>query len=55
MGNDMLIAGTPDDCIAGIRRAIAETGCETILVSTGGEPSAEMMTMFTREVTPAFA
>lgn len=55
MGNDMLIAGTPDDCIAGIQRAIAETGCDQILVSTGGEPSVEMMQMFSREVMPAFA
>jgi probable F420-dependent oxidoreductase len=54
MGNDMLIAGTPDDCIAGIRRSIDETGCEHLLLYSGGPPTQEMMDMFSREVMPAF-
>jgi alkanesulfonate monooxygenase SsuD/methylene tetrahydromethanopterin reductase-like flavin-dependent oxidoreductase (luciferase family) len=53
MGNDMLIAGTPEDCIAGIRRAIDDTGCEHLLIYSGGPPTPEMMEMFSREVMPA--
>jgi probable F420-dependent oxidoreductase len=55
LGTDMLIAGTPDDCIAGLQRAVEETVCEHILVSTGGPPSFEVMQLFSREVMPAFA
>ena len=55
MGSDMLIAGTPDDCIAGLQRAIAETGCDHVLIYPGGVPSIEMMELFSREVLPAFA
>lgn len=54
MGNDMLIAGSPDDVIAGVRRAIDETGCEQLVVCAGGEPSEKMLELFSREVMPAF-
>jgi probable F420-dependent oxidoreductase len=54
LGSDMLIAGTPDDVIAGLRRAIDETQCDHVLVSTGGMPSEEFIEMFGREVMPAF-
>jgi probable F420-dependent oxidoreductase len=55
LGNDMLIAGTPDDCITGLRRAVEETACEHILLYTGGAPSVESMELLSREVMPAFA
>jgi alkanesulfonate monooxygenase SsuD/methylene tetrahydromethanopterin reductase-like flavin-dependent oxidoreductase (luciferase family) len=54
-GTDTFIAGTPDDCSAGLRRAIDETGCDHVLVYTGGPPSLEAMEMFSREVMSAFA
>jgi probable F420-dependent oxidoreductase len=52
LGTDMLIAGTPDDVVAGLERAIAETACEHVLVYTGGMPSAEFVEVFGREVLP---
>jgi alkanesulfonate monooxygenase SsuD/methylene tetrahydromethanopterin reductase-like flavin-dependent oxidoreductase (luciferase family) len=54
MGSDVLIAGTPDDCIAGLERAITETGCDHVLIYPGGVPSIEMMELFSREVLPSF-
>jgi probable F420-dependent oxidoreductase len=53
LGNDMLIAGTPDDVVAGLRRAVDETGCEHLLVYTGGTPSDELFDMFRTDVMPA--
>jgi alkanesulfonate monooxygenase SsuD/methylene tetrahydromethanopterin reductase-like flavin-dependent oxidoreductase (luciferase family) len=55
LGTDTFIAGSPDDCTAGLRRAIDETGCDHVLVYTGGPPSLEAMEMFSREVMSAFA
>lgn len=54
MGNDMFVAGTPDDVIAGIRRSVDETLCDEVLVYTGGMPSEEFLRMFASEVLPAF-
>ena len=47
-------ASDPDDVIAGLRRAIDETDCDHVLISTGDEPSVEMLELFAREVMPAF-
>ena len=38
MGTDMLIAGTPDDCIAGLVGRSTRPGAITILMYTGGDP-----------------
>jgi probable F420-dependent oxidoreductase len=54
IGTETLIAGTPDDCIAGLRRAINETQCDHVLIYTGGVTSYETMEMFGQEVMPAF-
>ncbi|MGE0383188.1 MAG: LLM class flavin-dependent oxidoreductase [Gammaproteobacteria bacterium] len=53
MGSDMLVAGTPDDVIAGLRRSIVETGCEHLVIYTGGPPAERTMELFSREVMPA--
>lgn len=53
MGDDMLIAGTPDDVVRGLRRAIDETACEHLLVYAGGSPSAEFLQAFASDVMPA--
>jgi probable F420-dependent oxidoreductase len=54
LGNDMFVAGTPDDVIAGIRRSIDETHCDEVLVYTGAMPSEEFLRLFAAEVMPVF-
>ncbi len=53
LGSDMLVAGEPDDVIAGFLRSVAETQCEHIVVCTGGMPTAQFLEIFGREVFPA--
>jgi len=54
LGNDMLIAGTPDDVIAGVERCRELTGCEHFFVSLAGPNRREALELFGREVIPAF-
>ncbi len=54
LGNDMFVAGTPDDVIAGIRRCVAMTGCEHFLPTFGGPDPWAALELFGREVIPAF-
>jgi probable F420-dependent oxidoreductase len=55
LGNDVFIAGTPDDVIAGLRRAQDMTGCDVILGGPSGPDPEEAWTLFTEEVMPALA
>ena len=55
IGNDVFIAGTPDDVIAGLRRAHAMTGCDVVLGTPTGPDPDEAWQLFTREVMPALA
>lgn len=52
--SDMLIAGSPEDCIAGIQRCIEATGCEYILATFRGPDADRHLELFGREVIPAF-
>jgi probable F420-dependent oxidoreductase len=52
LGNDLFVAGTPDDVIAGIRRCRETTGCEYFMPTLAGPDALEL---FAREVVPAFA
>jgi alkanesulfonate monooxygenase SsuD/methylene tetrahydromethanopterin reductase-like flavin-dependent oxidoreductase (luciferase family) len=54
LGSDILIAGNPDDCIAGLQRAVEETQCDHVLVDTGEPPTLQMLELFSHEVMPAF-
>ena len=55
LGNDLFVAGTPDDVIAGLRRAVDMTGCEYVMPSmSGGDDPLAPVEMFGREVIPAF-
>ena len=54
LGNDMFIAGTPDDVIAGIRRCREMTGCEHFVPTLGGADPFGALELFGREVIPAF-
>jgi alkanesulfonate monooxygenase SsuD/methylene tetrahydromethanopterin reductase-like flavin-dependent oxidoreductase (luciferase family) len=53
LGNDMFVAGTPDDVIAGIRRAHEMTGCEHFYPWFGAG-DRQALELFGREVIPAF-
>ena len=55
LGNDVFIAGTPDDVIAGLRRAKEMTGCDVILGGPSGPDADEAWKLFTEEVMPALA
>lgn len=55
LGDDMLVAGTPDDVIAGLNRCRQVTGCEHLVVSLVGPNAREALDLFGREVIPAFA
>jgi probable F420-dependent oxidoreductase len=55
LGDDMFIAGTPEDCIRSIQRCVDETACDHILVSVGGSDPRAALRLFAREVIPAFA
>jgi probable F420-dependent oxidoreductase len=54
LGNEIFIAGTPDDVIAGIERCRLATGCEHFFASFGGPNRLEALELFGREVIPAF-
>jgi len=54
LGNDMFVAGTPDDVIAGIRRCQELTGCEHFMPTLGGPDPWAALELFGREVIPAF-
>jgi alkanesulfonate monooxygenase SsuD/methylene tetrahydromethanopterin reductase-like flavin-dependent oxidoreductase (luciferase family) len=54
LGDEMLIAGTPDDVVAAIRRCQEVTGCEHFLPTFGGPDPLAAMELFGREVIPAF-
>ncbi|HKE75887.1 MAG TPA: LLM class flavin-dependent oxidoreductase [Acidimicrobiales bacterium] len=54
LGDEMLIAGTPDDVIAAIRRCGEVTGCEHVIPTFGGPDPLAAMELFGREVIPAF-
>jgi alkanesulfonate monooxygenase SsuD/methylene tetrahydromethanopterin reductase-like flavin-dependent oxidoreductase (luciferase family) len=55
LGTDLFVAGSPDDCIAAVRRCIDDTGCDHLMASFAGPDSAAAMELFGREVIPAFA
>jgi probable F420-dependent oxidoreductase len=52
---DMFVAGTPDDCVAGIQRCQELTGCESLLATFRGPDADAQLELFGREVLPAFA
>ena len=55
LGNDLFVAGTPDDVIAGLQRAVDMTGCEYVMPSmSGGDDPLAPVEMFGKEVIPAF-
>jgi len=51
---DMLVAGTPDDCVAQLKACAELTGCEYVLVTFRGPDADEQLDLFGREVIPAF-
>ena len=55
LGNDLFVAGNPDDVIVGLQRAVDMTGCEYVMpsMSDGGDPLAPVE-LFGKEVIPAF-
>jgi probable F420-dependent oxidoreductase len=55
LGNDVFIAGTPDDVIAGLKRAEEMTACEVVLGTPSGPDADEAWRLFTQEVMPVFA
>jgi alkanesulfonate monooxygenase SsuD/methylene tetrahydromethanopterin reductase-like flavin-dependent oxidoreductase (luciferase family) len=55
LGNDVFIAGTPDDVIAGLKRAEEMTACDVVLGTPSGPDPAEAWKLFTQEVMPALA
>jgi probable F420-dependent oxidoreductase len=55
LGNDVFIAGTPDDVIAGLERAASMTGCDVVLATPSGPDPDEAWKLFTTEVMPALA
>ena len=55
LGNDLFVAGTPDDVIVGLQRAADMTGCEYVMPSmSGGDDPLAPVEMFGKEVIPAF-
>jgi len=58
LGNDLFIAGNPDDVIAGVTRALDVSGCDYLQPTFGRADFDEALTMlelFGKEVMPAFA
>ena len=55
LGNDVFIAGTPDDVIAGLQRAQQMTSCDVVLATPSGPDPDEAWKLFTQEVMPVFA
>lgn len=56
LGSDLFVAGTPDDVIEGLQRAVDMTACEYLMpsMSDGNDPLAPIE-LFGKEVLPAFA
>ncbi len=54
LGQDWMVAGTPDDVIAGIRHCHEMTGCEYLYPSFHGSQGMAAMELFGKEVIPAF-
>ena len=60
--SDRIIAGTPEDCIAGIRTCITETNCDYLIVDFGRAAHGsefknirDQISLFGREVMPHFS
>jgi probable F420-dependent oxidoreductase len=53
--DDMLIAGTPADCVEQLKACEQATGCEYVLATFRGPDADEQFDLFGREVIPAFA
>lgn len=54
LGNDLFVAGTPDDCITSVKRCRDETACDHFVVSVGGSDPVGALRLFAEEVIPAF-
>ena len=52
-GDELIIAGTPDECIERVRRTVA-MGATSLLLSFGRNPPVEMLELFAGTVLPAF-
>ena len=52
--DDMLIAGTPADCVEQLKACQQLTGCEYVLATFRGPDADEQLDLFGREVLPAF-
>ena len=52
---DMLIAGTPDDCVEQLRACVELTGCEYVLATFRGPDADEQFELFGRHVIPALS
>jgi alkanesulfonate monooxygenase SsuD/methylene tetrahydromethanopterin reductase-like flavin-dependent oxidoreductase (luciferase family) len=52
--DDMLIGGTPDDCVEQLKACQQVTGCEYVLAAFRGSDADEQLELFGREVIPAF-
>ena len=50
---DMLIAGTPDDCVRQLRQCAEQAGCEYVLATFRGPDADRQLDLFGREVIPA--
>jgi alkanesulfonate monooxygenase SsuD/methylene tetrahydromethanopterin reductase-like flavin-dependent oxidoreductase (luciferase family) len=55
LGNDVFIAGTPDDVITGLMRVQEMTACDVVLGTPSGPNPDEACKLFTQEVMPVFA
>jgi probable F420-dependent oxidoreductase len=53
--SDMLIAGTPDDCVEQLRACAELTGCEYVLATFRGPDADEQFELFGRHVIPALS
>jgi F420-dependent oxidoreductase-like protein len=52
-GDDLIIAGTPDECVKRVERSAA-MGITTLILSFGRVPSIEALELFAEKVMPAF-
>jgi len=50
----MVVAGSPDDVISGIRRYVAATACEHFIPAISGTDPVRSLELFGRHVIPAF-
>jgi F420-dependent oxidoreductase-like protein len=53
-GDDLIIAGTPDECIERVQRSAA-MGITKLILSFGRVPSVEALELFAEKVLPAFS